>query len=437
MTFPLVTALTLAIAGWVSAAAPFGDAIVVSGGNPGNATQIRSDPSVAPGFGGVSFSPASPIAWSDLETLSADYNVTDDGCGGGSPRISLGIDINDDGVRDGVVHIAIGPSPFFTGCEAGWQSTGNLIGNEDAGRYDYSQFGGSPFTTYSDAPASVLSGHVVTAIIVVDGSWNEDATGGDSEQTVLVDNLDLNGDVTTFDCTFTVSGTTMTLVADCQTSETIFVPDGFTLDGDGHTITAVDPSDGHFVGGVVENEGDEAHVTDVTITASGLADVCDAADDRLRGILFDGASGSITGTVVTGINQGASGCQEGNGIEARNAPFDTTGPDVEVTITGNTVVDYQKNGITANGSVVATIAGNTVTGAGPVDYIAQNGIQIGFGGTALVSDNVVSGNDYTPESFVACGLLYFEADGVRAFRNTLFANERDVCNFGKGGGQFN
>jgi L-aminopeptidase/D-esterase-like protein len=39
---------------------------------------------------------------------------------------------------------------------------------------------------------------------------------------------------------------------------------------------------------------------------------------------------------------------------------------------------------------------NTVTGFGPVDYIAQNGIQISFGATAKVAGNVVTGNDYTP-----------------------------------------
>ncbi len=47
-------------------------------------------------------------------------------------------------------------------------------------------------------------------------------------------------------CTFTTSGFTNTLDADCTTDETILVPNGFTLDGAGHTITAQDPSGGHF-----------------------------------------------------------------------------------------------------------------------------------------------------------------------------------------------
>jgi hypothetical protein len=259
-----------------------------------------------------------------------------------------------------------------------------------------------------------------------------------------VDNLTIgvNGVNTTFDfepssCATTISGTTMTLSADCQTDHTIFIPNGFTLNGGGHTITAVDPAGGHFLGAVVMNGGAVATVTNVRITSSGLADVCDAGTDRLRGILFEGAAGSITNNTVRGVRQGLSGCQEGNAIEVRNEPFDNTGSDLKVTISGNTVSNYQKNGITANGSIAATIAGNVVTGDGPITYIAQNGIQVGFGATATVKNNTVSGNNYSPVSDVACGILLYQADGVKSSGNSLFANERDNCNFGKGGGTFN
>ena len=223
------------------------------------------------------------------------------------------------------------------------------------------------------------------------------------------------------------------MLGDCSTDETITVPNGWTLDGDGYTISAFDLDGEHFVGAVVANAGAVAHVTDITVTAYELADVCDDGAGRLRGILLDGAAGSVTNSHVLDINQGASGCQEGNGIEARNAPFAPGGADVAVTISGNEVSDYQKTGILANGSVNATILNNVVTGAGPVGYIAQNGIQVAFGGTGLVRGNTVSGNSYTGPD-VACGLLFFEADGVKQQANTLFANERDLCNFGRGGG---
>lgn len=83
-----------------------------------------------------------------------------------------------------------------------------------------------------------------------------------------------------------------------------------------------------------------------------------------------------------------------------------------------------------NGQVSGTVAGNVVTGDGPIDYIAQNGIQIGFG-AALVRENAVSGNVYSPEDWVACGLLFFEADGVKQQANTLFTNERNLCKAGR------
>jgi len=177
----------------------FGNASVVSGGNPGNAAQLISSATGVPQYAGVDVSPTAPIAWAALSTLSSDFNVTDDSCGGGSPRIVLDVDTTGDGIADGDVSISFGPSPSFTGCAAGWQSTGNLIGNNDAGRYDFSHLGGSPFTTYSGAPAAVQNGSVVGVAVIVDGFWNPPAAGADSEQTVLIDNINVNGHLTTFD----------------------------------------------------------------------------------------------------------------------------------------------------------------------------------------------------------------------------------------------
>src|SRR5262249_5465810 len=118
-------------------------------------------------------------------------------------------------------------------------------------------------------------------------------------------------------CTFTTTKKTMTLNADCSTISSIIVPNGLTLDGAGHTITAMDPGSGHFVGGVIQNGGAIADVTNVTVTTSGLIEACDADPvTRLRGILFNGASGSITNTTVTNINHvGAFCADEGNAIE--------------------------------------------------------------------------------------------------------------------------
>jgi hypothetical protein len=285
---------------------------------------------------------------------------------------------------------------------------------------------------------------------VIVGGFGVNQGGGNPGLVGAVDALKIGygGSSVTYDfedmtCRWHDAGTTRYLDGDCITTETILVPDGFTFDGNGHTITATDPAGGHFLGAVIMNGGTTASVIDLNVTASGLANVCDGGNGRLRGILFDGASGTISNNHVSGVRQGLSGCQEGNAIEARNSPLaGETGsvdmnPDVNVTITNNTVSDYQKNGITVNGAVIATVTGNVVTGDGPANYIAQNGIQIGFGGSATVRSNTVSGNDYSPRTTVACGVLLYRADGVKASANDLFANQKDMCNYGKGGGNVN
>ncbi len=314
---------------------------------------------------------------------------------------------------------------------AKWWSTGNANG-----------CGQSTPCSWTNILAAFPGATIVGGFGINQGSGN---TGLDASTDALL--IAYGGNSVTYDfedsmCHFTDDpvAKTLTLEGDCETSTTVLVPQDYTLDGNGYTITAVDPAGDHFRGAVIRNAGFVASVIDLTVTASGLSDTCDAGDDRLRGILLEGASGTISGNTVTGVRQGLSGCQEGNAIEARNAPFAgetgsvSVGPDVNVTISGNTVNNYQKNGITVNGAVSASVTSNIVTGDGPITYIAQNGIQIGFGATAVVKFNTASGNNYTPASYESCGLLMYRADGVKASNNTLFSNEKNQCNYGKGSG---
>jgi hypothetical protein len=173
-------------------------------------------------------------------------------------------------------------------------------------------------------------------------------------------------------------------------------------------------------------------------------DACDDGNNRLRGILYDGVPGSITGNTVNDLEQGVngeSGCQEGNGIDVRNTAGLTPKP--KVTIDNNVVTDYQKTGIIATLSTVATVTNNTVTGDDAINYIAQNGIQVSFAATAKLVGNNVSLNNYSPAKVTACGLLIYKAGGVSGATksglafikadNHFHANEQDICNFGKGG----
>jgi parallel beta-helix repeat protein len=206
-------------------------------------------------------------------------------------------------------------------------------------------------------------------------------------------------------CTFVTKNNVITLQADCSTDASLAATDGMTLNLGGHTVTAHDPAGDHFRGGVVQQYGGTANVTNGTITTSGLAEVCDGGADRLRGVLFDGASGSITNLQVLNINQNQgpvlSGCQEGNAIEARN--FGGSPSTINVTIDGNTISGYQKTGIVVNGDAAGVVTNNTITGDGPQAFIAQNGIQIGFGATAQVKRNTVTGNSYTGNTGDASG----------------------------------
>jgi len=309
-------------------------------------------------------------------------------------------------------------------------------------------------TVVADYECTDPSGVAVCSGPVADGEKIDTDVAGHFSFTVNAEDGVRNTSSETTEYDVTVDGClidedpatkTMTFLADCTVDHSFLVPDGYTVEGNGSTLFGVDPPGGQFLGAVIRNEDGASWIAirNLTVDADTLADVCDPPDPdtRLRGILLQGTGGEVTNNVVD-IGQGPdgkSGCQEGNAIEARNGPFDSTGTDVEVLITGNTVIGYIKGGIVANGSVAAKIAGNTVTGWGPVGvpFSAQNGIQVGFGATAIVRNNVVSGNDYTPETFTACGILYFDADGVRANNNTLFDNEKDSCNFGRGGGQYN
>ncbi len=240
---------------------------------------------------------------------------------------------------------------------------------------------------------------------------------------LLVGVLPMASASATTDCVFDLSGTTWTLMGDCTTDTTISIPDGFMLDGNGHTITGVDPAAGHFTGAVVENGGALAHVANLTVTVSALANVCDGGADRLRGIMFEGASGSITNNTVVGINQGPSGCQEGNAIEVRNEPFDGTHPGtVSVDVSHNTILDYQKTGIVANGDVSVTITHNTIGASATQENLAANSVQVGFGAIGYVGLNSIEGNQWMGTSDYAASAVLVYLANATVDRNVITGN---------------
>ena len=113
-------------------------------------------------------------------------------------------------------------------------------------------------------------------------------------------------------CAFTTNDKTktMSLVADCTTDTTIGVPDGYTLDGKGFTITAVDgPTGASFEGAVVQNDGTAMNVKNLKIEG-GVPNNCVAV---FNGVAFMNASGSIKNVTLNNIGQ-TTGCQSGRAI---------------------------------------------------------------------------------------------------------------------------
>lgn len=212
----------------------------------------------------------------------------------------------------------------------------------------------------------------------------------------------------------------MTLDADCTTSTSITVPDGFTLDGNHHTITAIDPAGGHFVGGVVSSGGATMYVTQLGVSASGLANACDAGANRLRGIIFTGASGSVTHSTIDGINQGASGCQEGNAVEVRN--FGDSPSTAVVEIAHDVITNYQKTGIVCNGDARCSIHENTIGASATQANLAANSVQFGFGGTGELLNNKITGNSWCCIDAAATAVLVFESNGVHIASNKIDGN---------------
>jgi hypothetical protein len=158
------------------------------------------------------------------------------------------------------------------------------------------------------------------------------------------------------------------------------------------------------------------------------------------GVVVNGDVGAVsvnvTGSSIHDIGESPlNGTQHGNAIYYRAFGGTASG-----TISGNAVTKYQKNGITTNGSVSATITNNTVIGEGPVSYIAQNGIQVGYGANVTVTRNTVTGNAYTGGGGVSsAGILVvggpcFDVDlpytvGLDITRNTLTGNDVGVWLF--------
>jgi hypothetical protein len=154
------------------------------------------------------------------------------------------------------------------------------------------------------------------------------------------------------------------------------------------------------------------------------------------GIVSNGGAVDVQHSSVHDIGEHPfNGSQHGLGIYYTNGASGT--------IADNSVWHYQKNGITATGSgTSAEITGNVVTGLGHIDFNAQNGIELAFGASGTITQNIVSDNYYTGEvgvtkangnpspegwEYVATGILIYQPTSpVKVYQNFFSDNQHNL-----------
>lgn len=147
----------------------------------------------------------------------------------------------------------------------------------------------------------------------------------------------------------------------------------------------------------------------------------------LVGIYYQNAGGTIN-QVVTRNQELAPdlfGCQSGLAIFTESG-YGSGGTSV-VTIENSSVHDYDKNGITVDGSgTMATVTGNYVVGIGATPLTAQNGIQMSDGAGGSIKNNTVTDDIYVnPEGgpyYGSSGILLYDSGGTSGSPVTISGN---------------
>lgn len=232
-------------------------------------------------------------------------------------------------------------------------------------------------------------------------------------------------------CTADVQGTSYTLTEDCSTTTTITVPDGAEIDGDGHTITAVEnQASPNFPGPVLASAVGDASapasldVRDLTIRGDFSGSNSGGA---LAGISMQRAGGSLTNVTVDRITHG-NGVQEGNAIAIRNRvdATDLNVPRAEVVLDNVTATNYQKTGILLDGNLTFTASDLTVGRAGlpngdpiPTGVTAANAVQISRSARGTLSDSTIDVNSYNDPNVSATSVLLYNTRRVTLARNVI------------------
>ena len=155
----------------------------------------------------------------------------------------------------------------------------------------------------------------------------------------------------------------------------------------------------------------------------------------ILGIYYQNAGGTINHNAIRYIELGPTlfGCQVGLGILAES----NDGASKSVSITQNSIHDYQKDGIDIDTPTYGfAFQHNAVTGVGPTPVIGQNGIEIDAAATSSsILGNTVTANSYIcpplpATCYSATDILDYGTNNVSVTQNTVLGSNVGIYYFG-------
>jgi hypothetical protein len=175
-------------------------------------------------------------------------------------------------------------------------------------------------------------------------------------------------------------------------------------------------------GAIVEITATGDKLTNFTITNSGQSTSPNSIQYGV--FVHNGGSADLEHNDISDISDAPiSGDQNGVAVEAGDGSASpaTSGT---LTLKTNTIENYQKNGVTVDSSGSSgDIENNVITGVGPTNVIAQNGIQISDGATGVIKNNTVSNNVYTGGTYASTGMLLYAPGQTDSENNVLSTND--------------
>jgi hypothetical protein len=224
-------------------------------------------------------------------------------------------------------------------------------------------------------------------------------------------------------CTFTDNTTTKThaLNGDCSLTSTLQVDDGWTIDGNSHTIS-IDTSGGPFTGPVIESTPGPNTAGDATSMTVEHLTIDAAGSGASAGILFNGATGAVHQVTIAGAGSIDYGVEVDNSV---GAPFGAG----QVAIDRATSIDgYRLAAVYVHGNAKFKVLKSVIGDPQGVPGQAAAGIRVEGGAHGFITQNQISLSDAeppaTPTTFRA-GVSLYETLRVEVKKNLFIGGDAD------------